>query len=99
MGPAAAVRAATAGLFVFLVYAAILALLGSQSEARMVEAVALAAAGSGRGRTEVAGQVACRGRARNCDGKGSATGGHLAEEQDLLDLVHRGQIQGIELVH
>jgi hypothetical protein len=26
-------------------------------------------------------------------------GGHLAEEQDLLDLVHRGPIKGIELVH
>jgi hypothetical protein len=26
-------------------------------------------------------------------------GGHLAEEKDLLDLFHRGGLQGIELVH
>jgi hypothetical protein len=25
--------------------------------------------------------------------------GHLVEEQDLLDLVHRGWLQGVELVH
>ncbi len=54
---AAAVRTATSGLLVFLVCAAVLALLGTLSEARVVEAVAVttaAPAGSRCGRTTVA---------------------------------------------
>ncbi len=44
MGLATVVRTATASLLVFLVCAAVLALLGSRSEARMIEAVAVATA-------------------------------------------------------
>ncbi len=49
MGPAAAVQATTAGLLVFLVCAAVLALLVAGAEAGMVETVAVATAAWGRG--------------------------------------------------
>ncbi len=73
------------GLFVFLVCAAILALLGAGAEAGMVETVAIAMAawgGGGCGRPAVAGLA------------NSGT-----PEPDLLHLLYGGWLQGVELVH
>jgi hypothetical protein len=134
-----------AGLLIFLVCAAGLALLGSGSEAHVVEAIAATVAapgGSGFQQTAVAGLAG--GRSLSAEGRRASTAatgrgvgledrsgggantlapflpnlvpplgeleisrvdyvpdvsGHFAEKQDLLDLIHLGWLQEVELVH
>jgi hypothetical protein len=84
VGPVAVVRAATAGLLVFLICAAVLALLGPISEAGVVETPAVAVVAPGWARREwtvfawLHWRSASHGKAKNrggCRRKGSVTRG------------------------